>query len=85
MAEPIYVLCALLSAVCALLLFRQYLSARTPLTLWSGICFVGLAVNNALLVIDLVIFPRLDLSLLRTAVALAAVTVLVAGFVWDAR
>jgi hypothetical protein len=44
---------------------------------------VGLALNNILLLIDLVIVPTIDLSLYRAICALIAVLVLVFGLIWD--
>ena len=38
-ATAVYILCFLTSAACAWLLGRSYLANRTPLLLWSGICF----------------------------------------------
>jgi hypothetical protein len=49
----VYLLCAATSIVCAILLIRGYRRARERLLLWSGACFIGLALNNVLLVIDL--------------------------------
>jgi hypothetical protein len=83
MAAIIYSLCALTAGVCAYLLLRSYRSGRYRLLLWSGLCFVGLTLNNLLLVLDKVIFPLADLSVARTAVALLAMTVLLYGLIWD--
>jgi uncharacterized protein DUF5985 len=55
----------LASSACALLLFRGYLRRRIRLLMWSGICFIGLTINNVALFIDLVVFPDLDLRLAR--------------------
>lgn len=82
MAEIVYILCALASLLCAFLLIRSYRATRTPLLLWSSLCFVGLALNNVLLVVDLIVAPSIDLSLYRTAVALAALLLLLFGLVW---
>jgi hypothetical protein len=84
MAEAVYLLCALTSLACAVLLVRGYVRSRSKLLLWSSLCFVGLAANNMLLLIDLVIVPSVDLSLWRTGIALCAVAILVYGLVWDA-
>jgi hypothetical protein len=85
MAELTYVLCAVLSASCAFLLFRQQRAGATPLIFWTGLCFAGLAANNAFLVADLVVFPTsIDLAVVRSAVALASVAVLLFGFIWNA-
>ena len=43
MAEVIYVLCAVTSVVCAVLLQRQYAKTGTTLLAWSAVCFAGLA------------------------------------------
>jgi hypothetical protein len=85
MAETVYVLCAAASLVCAALLFRGYLQTKTRLLLWSSICFTGLAVNNVILVVDLVLRPEADMSLVRNATALIAMMVLVFGLVWEAE
>jgi hypothetical protein len=83
MAELVYLACALASLLCAILLVRSYRASRTPLLLWSSLCFVGLALNNALLFVDLVVTPpTVDLSLERTLVALAALLLLLFGLIW---
>jgi len=80
----VYVLCFLTSVACAWMLGRSYRRNGTRLLLWSSICFVFLALNNLLLVFDLVIWPtNVDLRLPRLLVALAAVVSLVWGFVWE--
>ena len=79
----VYVLCLATSVLCLVLLVRAYLRTRTGLLLWSALCFVGLAVNNMLLFLDLVVFTEVDLLLFRTLSALAAVGVLLFGFIWE--
>jgi len=83
MAEVVYLLCAVTSVVCAILLHRGYRQTRTRLLFWSSLCFAGLALNNVLLVVDLVIVPATDLSTLRGLVALAAIMTLLFGLVWE--
>jgi hypothetical protein len=85
MAEIIYVLCAATSILCAVLLLRGYRRSRTRLLLWSSLCFLGLAFNNVVLFIDLVVVPSIDLWALRTATSVVSMTVLVFGLVWDGR
>ena len=80
----VYVLCALTSFACAVLLLRGYQRSRQRLLLWSGLCFAGLALNNVLLVVDLRVAPETDLSFVRTLPALAGVALLLYGFIWDA-
>ena len=85
MAELVYVLCAATSIACAVLLLRGYARSRTRLLFWSGLCFAGLALNNVVLFVDLVIIPSVDLSLVRSGTALVAMLVLLFGLVWEAR
>ena len=85
MAETIYLLCAGTSLVTALLLFRMWRRRGTRLLLWSCLCFAGLAVNNVLLFVDLVVVPDVDLILLRSATAAVSVLLLVFGLVWESR
>lgn len=84
MPETIYLLCAATSVLCAVLLFNGYRASRTRLLFWSCLCFVGLAVNNVLLFLDLVVVTT-DLSLLRTSVAVASMLALCLGLVWESR
>ena len=81
MAEGVYLLCALTSIACAALLWRGYRLSRTRLLFWSSLCFIGLALNNVLLLVDLVVVPNVDLSLWRTAVGLASLMILLIGLV----
>lgn len=81
MHEVVYILCAATSVLCAVLLGRSYLRSRSRLLLWSALCFVGLALNNLLLVVDLLVVTEVDLSLLRTGSAGAALLLLVTGLI----
>lgn len=83
MEKIIYGLCALTAAACAALLLRSYLRTRFRLLLWSGLCFVGLTVNNALLIADRLIFTTVDLSAWRLAAGLAAIVLLLWGLIMD--
>ena len=80
----IYGLCAATSAACAGMLLTAYRQERYRLLLWSGLCFLGLAVNNVILVLDKIVLPDIDLSALRLFVALIAMTILLYGLIWDA-
>lgn len=83
LATTVYALCFVTSAMCGGLLVRSFLRSRTRLLLWSAACFVLLALNNLLVVIDLVFLPSIDLSPLRVAASLAAASTLLFGFVWE--
>jgi hypothetical protein len=80
----VYLLCFVTSSACAYLLGRSYSKTRARLLLWSAICFLFLAINNLLLVVDLVFLPiDVDLRFARLITALVATCVLLFGFVWD--
>jgi hypothetical protein len=81
MHNMVYILCALASLTCAVLLLSAYADRRVPLLLWSGICFCGFTVNNVLLVIDKSIVPNRDLSALRSWSAFISAAVLLIGLV----
>lgn len=83
MAQVVYILCMLMSALCALLLVRGYMRGRSPLLFWSALCFVGLALNNMFLFIDLVVFPTADLLAWRHPPALLGMGLLIYGLVWE--
>ena len=76
MAALIYTLCAATSLLCAVLLLRSYFSSRYRLLLWAGICFVGVTLNNVLVVLDKLILSDIDLLTLRLLVALLALVFL---------
>jgi hypothetical protein len=82
-AGIVYVLCFATCAACAWLLGRSYQRNRTRLLLWSSICFIFLAANNLVLVLDLVVLPAADLRLPRLFLALAAIIALIWGFLWQ--
>ncbi|MGA0606461.1 DUF5985 family protein [Phenylobacterium sp. VNQ135] len=81
----VYSLCLLASALCAGLLLRAWRQSRSRLLLWTAIAFVCLALNNLFLVLDMVIFPEVFLWPWRQVTSLAAVAVLLYGFIWEAE
>ena len=91
MAEAVYILCAVTSLACAFLLLRGFRRTHARFLLWSSLCFMGLAINNVLLFIDLVVLPRvqgfmgIDFALWRTGAALAGLCLLLYGLVMDAE
>ncbi|HEY4573394.1 MAG TPA: DUF5985 family protein [Thermoanaerobaculia bacterium] len=85
MASVVYALCALTSALCAVLLWRAYRASRARLLLWSSLSFIGLAGNNLLLFVDMVVVPSVDLSLYRSLIAAISVMVLLLGLIWDSN
>lgn len=84
MAPFVYILGALTTLLCAVLLLRGYARGRHRLLLWSGLCFSGLAVSHILLFVDLVLLPATtDLYLFRLGTAAAGMLVLVYGLIWE--
>lgn len=79
----VYLLCFLTSAACALLLARSYRRTGARLLFWSALCFLFLAANNLLVIFDLLLIPDFDFRLARYLLALAALAVLLFGFIWD--
>ncbi|AKQ69373.1 hypothetical protein A176_006285 [Myxococcus hansupus] len=85
MAEAVYILCALTSLACAVMLLRAYKRTGTRLLLWSGLCFVGMVVSNVLLFVDLVVLPSsIDLFMPRLIATLSSASILLYGLIWDA-
>lgn len=81
-----YALCALTSIICFAFLLRGYLKDRTPLLLWSSLCFFFFAVQNGLLFIDLVLTAKgVDLSFWRTAAGLVGSAILLYGLIKERR
>lgn len=83
MAETVYLLAAVTSFACALMLYRGYRRSRTRFLLWSSLCFIGLTLNNIILFVDLAMVPELDFSLWRSGVALLSFSLLLYGLIWD--
>jgi hypothetical protein len=85
MAMVVYVLCALTSLMVAVLMLRGYARTKVPLLLWVGLCFVGLFLNNAILIVDVRLGGLADLSVWRTIPALLGLLVLLYGLIWESR
>lgn len=91
MAEAVYILCALTSLACAVMLARGFSQTGARFLLWSSFCFVGLAANNILLFLDKVVFPdvsgflNLSFSVWRSIAALIGLALLLYGLIWDAE
>jgi hypothetical protein len=85
MATTVYLLCAITSAACAILLFRSWRAEGLRLVLWTALGFTGFAVNNLLLLVDRSLLTGTDLGLLRDLSGTVAVGVLLFGLVWESR
>jgi hypothetical protein len=83
MAEVVYFLCAVTSALCSVTLFCAYRRNRVRLLLWSSLCFFGFVLNNLLLFLDVIILPEVDLSTWRILPAFVGIVILIYGLIWD--
>ena len=79
----VYVLCFVTSSACAYLLARSYRRTQARLLLWSALCFFFLAANNLLVIVDLLLIEAIDFRTWRIWTSLAAVGILLFGFIWD--
>ena len=79
----VYSLCFLTSSACAFLLARNYRRTGARLLLWSALCFLLLAGNNLVVILDLLVFPAINFGQWRLILSLSAVSVLLFGFIWD--
>jgi hypothetical protein len=83
MVRIIYALCTLTSVTCAYLLLRSFWQNGYRLLLWSGLCFIGLVLNNLLLFLDRIVIPSIDLLTWRLVTAFVAISLLIYGLVWE--
>jgi hypothetical protein len=79
----VYILGSLVTLCCGILLLRAYRRSRMRLLLWSALCFMGLALSNLLVFVDLVLLPNVDLYLLRLITAAVAMVILLFGLIWE--
>jgi hypothetical protein len=83
-AATVYVLGTLTTLLCAVLLMRAYARVRQRLLLWSGICFVGLTLSNALVFVDLILLPtEVSLYVARLGTAAVSMSLLLFGLIWE--
>lgn len=80
----VYILCAVTSLASAFLLWRNARGSASRLLLWSCLCFLGMAVNNILLFIDVATPDDVRVQIPANIAALASVVVLLVGLIWDA-
>ena len=81
----VYILCALTSLGCSILLFRGYRQSGARLLFWAALCFAFLTLNNILVIVDERVVPTTDLNTWRTWPALAGLMLLLYGLVWEAQ
>jgi hypothetical protein len=78
----IYLLSALVTALCSVQLLKAFRRVRQPLLLWSGLCFVMLTLSHAMVFLDLFVLPAVDLYPLRLVIACVALGCMLYGLVW---
>ena len=85
MTELIFILCAITSIGCAVALLRSYYKDRSRILLWTALCFVGLALNNVLLTIDLLVLPNTDIGgpFWRNLLSAVSGAILLFGLIWE--
>lgn len=82
MGQAVYILCALTSLGCTLLLIGRYRKSRVDLLFWSAIAFLLLTVTNVLLCVDLIILGAgFDLSFYRNGSTLVGIMALLYGLI----
>jgi hypothetical protein len=83
--SAVYISCALLSILSAVMLYRRYRQSPASLLLWSSLAFLAMAINNIILVVDLVVFPSLDMSgpLLRNVFGAVSGSLLLFGLIGE--
>jgi hypothetical protein len=81
MSYLVYLLCAITSFVCTLLLFRNVRKARSELIMWSALCFLCFTLANVLLFIDLALVPQIDFSAWRAGMMLIGASMLLFGLI----
>lgn len=84
MAAIVYILCAITSLVCAIMLFKAFQRNKFRLLFWSCLGFTGFAVNNILLFIDVIVFPDVTYIIyFRTIPAVIGMIVMIYGLVME--
>ena len=83
MRAVVYLLSFATNLVCAILLLRAYQRVLKRLLLWSGLCFAGLALSSAMVFVDLIVVPEVDLFPLRLLVGIAAMALLIYGLIFE--
>lgn len=81
MGPAVYILGALTSLCCAILPLRGY--GRD--SYGAVFCFVGLTISNALVFVDLVLFPDVNLFRWKLVSAAAAMILLLYGLIWESE
>lgn len=83
MALIVNILGSLTVGLCAILLLRAYSRVRQRLLLWSGLCFAGLTLSNALVVVDIAVVSDVSIYVWRLGVAAFSLMLLLYGLIFE--
>jgi hypothetical protein len=81
----VYILCAATSCLCAGMLLRGYARSGVRLLFWSGLCFIGLTLDNLVLYLDIIVIPHIDISAFRRVPGFLGLVLLIFGLVWESK
>jgi hypothetical protein len=79
------VLGTLTVGLCAVLLLCAYARVRKRLLLWAGLCFAGLMVSNALLIVDLLLLPDTTIYQQRLLVGAGSMLAMLYGLIFESE
>jgi hypothetical protein len=80
--QIVYLLCAITSFTCMVLLLRGYRRTKVALLFWSGWAFLAFTIANLMLFVDLAIVgPAYDLWVFRTVPTLVGVLLQLYGLI----
>lgn len=71
--------------LCAVLLLRAYVRVRKRLLLWCGLCFAGLTISNAFLIVDLFLLTDASFYTERLLVAAASMLAMLYGLIFESE
>ncbi|HEX3623922.1 MAG TPA: DUF5985 family protein [Verrucomicrobiae bacterium] len=77
----VYLICAVITTWCAILLLKGYVRNRGKLVFWGAVFFVFFALSNIVLFFDLVVLPSIDLSTYRDGLTLAGLIAMIYGLI----
>jgi hypothetical protein len=81
----VFLLCAATCLLCAIMLFRGYARSGVRLLFWSGLCFMGLMIDNLMLYVDVIVVPDYSLVIWRKVPGLVAITLLLYGLITESK
>jgi hypothetical protein len=81
----VHAACAATALLCFGLLARAWWQSRVPLLFWCAVCFLGLAIGNALLLVPDHAVPGFDLVFWRKLPSLLGLLLLNFGLIQESR